>query len=145
MASVITLNKKHSSKQVVLMNYTLGKNFLQLLLLKVCETFLFRQSNNVYSILWSVSVFFPFLENRRPNRCWLWEENLVFHMQIFNLTCQSVNLFSKIAVNGVSAYFCGVHKNHLRLQFRSSFKNTTGGCSCTYIHREFDDIYKSGN
>ena len=48
---VITLNKKHSSKQVVSMIYTLGKNFLQLLLFKVCEMFLFRQSKEVGSIL----------------------------------------------------------------------------------------------
>ena len=31
-------NKKYSSKQVVSMIYTLGKDFLKLLLLKVCET-----------------------------------------------------------------------------------------------------------
>ena len=56
----------------------LGKTFLQLLLLKVCETFLFGQSNKVYSMLWSVRVFFAFLE--RQNRYWLWEESFVFHM-----------------------------------------------------------------
>ena len=46
----------------------LGKTFLQLPLFKVCETFLFRQSKKVSSILWSVWVFFAFLEKRRPNR-----------------------------------------------------------------------------
>ena len=43
-----------------------------------------------------------------------------------SLMCQSVNLFGKIALkdaNCVFAYFCGRHKNQLRLQFRSSFKN----------------------
>ena len=68
----------------------LGNTFLQLLLLKVCEAFLFRPSSNVYSILWSVQVFFAFLEKRRPNRYWLWEENLVFCMQIFSLTWYKV-------------------------------------------------------
>ena len=77
---VITWHKKHSSKQVISMIYTFGKDFLQLLLLKVCETFPFRQSNKVYSILWSARVVFAFPEKRRPNRYWLWEENLVFHM-----------------------------------------------------------------
>ena len=115
---VITWHKNYSSKQVISMIYTFGKDFLQLLLLKVCETFLFKQSNKVYSILWSARVFFAFLEKRRPNRYWLWEENLVFHMQIFILMCQSIHLFSKIAVQNVdwdSPYFCGGHKNSLRL------------------------------
>ena len=42
----------------------LGRTFLQPLLLKVCETFLFRQSKKACSILWSVWVFFAFLEKR---------------------------------------------------------------------------------
>ena len=61
----ITRNKKHSSKQVV---FILGKTFLQLLLLKVYETFLFRESKKVGSILWFVRVFLPFLEKRGPKR-----------------------------------------------------------------------------
>ena len=77
---VITWHNKHSSKQVISMIYTFGKDFLQLLFLNVCEAFLFRQSNKVYIILWSARVFFAFLEKGRPNRYWLWEENLVFHM-----------------------------------------------------------------
>ena len=39
---------------------------------------------------------------------------------------QSVNLFLKTAVEHVGcvfAYFCGRHKNNLRLSFPSSFKN----------------------
>ena len=71
------------------MIYTFGKYVFAAATLKVCETFLFRQSKKVYSILWSVRVFFAFLEKRRPNRYWLREENLVF---------QSVNLFLKIVV-----------------------------------------------
>ena len=72
------------------------KDFLQLLLSKVCGTFLFRQSKKFYCILWFVRVFFQFLDKRRPNRYWSWEENLIFHMKTFSLTCQSVNLFSKM-------------------------------------------------
>ena len=70
-----------------------GKTFLQLLLLKVCETFLFRENKKACSSLWSVSVFFAFLEKRRPKKYFLQEVNLVFHMQILSLMCQSVNLF----------------------------------------------------
>ena len=32
------------------------------------------------SILWSVWVFFAFLEKTRSNRYCLWEENLIFHI-----------------------------------------------------------------
>ena len=53
--------------------------FLQLLFLKVWETFLFRQSKKVSSILWPVWVFFAFLMKRRSNRCCLSEENLVIY------------------------------------------------------------------
>ena len=49
--------------------HTWDRLFLQLLLLKACETFLFRQCRKVCSILWSVSVFFAFLEKRRSNKC----------------------------------------------------------------------------
>ena len=40
----------------------LGKDFLQLLLLKVRETFLFKMINKVYDIPWSVRIFFAFIE-----------------------------------------------------------------------------------
>ena len=40
----------------------LGKDFLQLLLLKVRETFLFKMINKVYDIPWSVRIFFVFIE-----------------------------------------------------------------------------------
>ena len=65
---VITWNKKHSSKQVVSILGYLGKTFLHLPLLKVYETFLFRQSKKVGGILWSVRVLFAFLEKRGPKR-----------------------------------------------------------------------------
>ena len=45
----------------------LRKTFSQLLLLKICETFLFRQSKKVCSILWSAWALFALLEKRRPN------------------------------------------------------------------------------
>ena len=76
----------------------LRKTFLKLLFLKVCKTFLFRQSKKVCSIFGSTLAFFAFLEKRKPNRYCLLEENLVFHLQIFSLMCQSVNLSWKIAV-----------------------------------------------
>ena len=44
---VITWNKKHLSKQAVPITYAFGRCFLQLLLLKSCESFLFRQSKNM--------------------------------------------------------------------------------------------------
>ena len=44
---------------------TLGKDFLQLLRLKVCETFLLRQNKKAYSILWSALVFLAFLEKSK--------------------------------------------------------------------------------
>ena len=53
---------------------------LQLLLLKVCETFLFTQSKEVCSILWSAWAFFAFVVKRRSNSYCLWEENLVLGM-----------------------------------------------------------------
>ena len=62
------------------------KGFLELLLLKVCGSFLFRQSEKKTSgSLWSVRVFFTFLEKRRLNKYCLWEANLVFYMNIFAL------------------------------------------------------------
>ena len=76
----------------------LGRTFLQLPLLRVWETFHFRQSTKVCSIILSTWVFFAFLGKRRRNRYCLREEKLVFHMQIFSLMWQSVNLFWKIAV-----------------------------------------------
>ena len=53
----------------------------------------------------------------RPNKYCLREVNLVFHMYIFSLMCQSVNLFRKIAVSNIGCvfvYFCGGNKSDLR-------------------------------
>ena len=47
---VITRNTKHSSKQVVSMIHTLGKDLFAAVLFKVCEMFLFRQNKEVDSI-----------------------------------------------------------------------------------------------
>ena len=52
--TVITRNKNHSLKQIISMIYIHRKDFLELLLFKVCEMFIFRQSKEVGSILWSV-------------------------------------------------------------------------------------------
>ena len=43
------------------------QDFLELLLLKVCESFQFRQSEKTCNLLWSVLIFFAFLEKERPN------------------------------------------------------------------------------
>ena len=72
------------------------KTFLQLLLLKICETFLFRQSKKACSIIWSTWVFFAFLEKRRPNKYCLWKLSLVFHIK--RLSCQSVHLLCVLVV-----------------------------------------------
>ena len=72
------------------------KTFLQLLLLKVCETFLFRQRKKACSIIWSTWVFFAFHEKRRPNKYCLWKANLVFHIKRFGW--QSVHLFCALVV-----------------------------------------------
>ena len=62
----------------------LRKTFIQLLLLKICETFLFRQSKNVCSTLWFVLASFGFLEKRRPNRYCLWKKKISFpHVHIY--------------------------------------------------------------
>ena len=87
--------------------------------LKLCGSFLFRQSKNTNSILWSVWVFLAFLEVKRLNKYCLWEANLVFDIWVFGLMWQSVNLLWKtadlICVGCVFAYFCGGHKKNFRL------------------------------
>ena len=66
---VITCNKNNLSKQVVSMTYTLEKRFFAVaILLKVCKSFLFRQSKKTCGILWSAGVFFGFSEKRRLNK-----------------------------------------------------------------------------
>ena len=41
------------------------KGFLQLVLVKVCGSFLFRQSKKTRGILWSIQAIFAFLEVRK--------------------------------------------------------------------------------
>ena len=60
---VITWNKNHSSKQVLSMIYTLGKDISAASTFKgfsdkPLKRFLFRQSKKAYSILWPTLVFF---------------------------------------------------------------------------------------
>ena len=73
---VIRWNKKHSRK-----------SFSSLLFLKVCESFQFRQSKNTCSALWSVWMFFAFLDKRRPNTCCLWE-GLKWICKFFEINAQ---------------------------------------------------------
>ena len=115
---VITQNKKHSLKQIASWYTHLGKIFLQLLLVKVCETFLLRQSKNASGILWFVWDFFAFLGKRNQidsvheNKTW-------FSICRYLVWCaKRVNIFWKITVQNlvpVSTYFCGGHKNNLKL------------------------------
>ena len=95
---LITCNKKHLLKKVNI--HTEQTFFVQLLLLKVCESFLLRQSKKTCSILWSAQIFFSFLGKR--------EENLI-----------QVNLFLYIKnVGCVFGYLCGVQKIHLSVGFK---------------------------
>ena len=43
-----------------------------------------------FCILWSLWVFLVLLENRRANKCWLWEINVVFHIYILSVWCAKV-------------------------------------------------------
>ena len=58
---------------------------MQLLLSKVCESLRFGQSKKTWEVLWSVRVFFAFKEKRRPDKYYLWEENLISYMNVFSL------------------------------------------------------------
>ena len=64
---------------------------MELLLLKVCGSFIFRQSDKTCGIPWSVWVFFAFLEVRRLNKYCLWEANLVFYRNIL-VWCDKVKI-----------------------------------------------------
>ena len=77
------------------MTKTLGKEFFAASTFKGSWDVYLRQSKKACSILWSVWVFFAFLEKRRPEKYCLLEVNLVYHIQIFSLVCKSVNLFEK--------------------------------------------------
>ena len=67
--------------------------------------------------MWSVCVSFELLvEVRRLNKYCLWEENLFLYMQVFLLMWQSI-----------------------RLQFRSSFKDTMG-YSIKKLDKEVEDV-----
>ena len=71
--------------------YTGEKTFCSCVFL-LCGSFPFRQSKKTRGIIWSVWVFFSFLEIKRRNKYCLWEANLIFYMQIFGLMRRSVNL-----------------------------------------------------
>ena len=114
----------HRSKLCQLHRQHWRKGFSHQPLLKVCASFLFRQSKKTRGILWSVGVFFAFL--KRQNKYCLWEANLVFCMQVFGLTWRSVNLLWKTGILKcwfVFAYFYGGHKHNFCMLFRSSFNN----------------------
>ena len=61
------------------------KRFLELLLLAVCGSLLFRQSEKTCVVLWSAWVFIAFLQVRTLSKYCMWVSNLVFYMYIFGL------------------------------------------------------------
>ena len=98
---------------------------MQLLLLKVRESFRFWQIKKleVYFGLYEPS--FSFIDERGPNKYCSCEVNLISYMLVFSLMDQVVNLARKLAVSNVGCvfvYFCGGHKNNFPIWFRSSFK-----------------------
>ena len=70
---------------------------MQLPLLKVCGSFIFRESKKACDILWFTWAFFAFLEVKRINKYSSWEANSVFYMYVFRSMWQSVDLLWKIA------------------------------------------------
>ena len=56
------------------------KRFLQLVLLKVCKSFLFGQIKTLVEQFDLFEIFFAFLEDGTPKKYSLWETNLVFCM-----------------------------------------------------------------
>ena len=87
---VITLNKKHALKQALSMTYTLGKTFLQLLLLNICESFFFTESKKIVSMLWSMWAFFTFQERRRTST--------LYKKQIYYSTCTCLVWYTKVYI-----------------------------------------------
>ena len=92
---VITLNKKHSSKQVASVTYTLEKKCLQLLLLKVCESFRFGHIKKLEGYFGLYESSFTFIEKRRPHKCCLCKVNLISYTQVFSLMGQDMNQLDK--------------------------------------------------
>ena len=75
------------------MTYSMEREFLKLLLLKVYGSFLFRQTKKMCGIFWSVWVFFAFLRVRRLSKYCLWEENLVFYICIYLVWCDKLRIY----------------------------------------------------
>ena len=74
--------------------YTLEKRFLQLLLLKVCESFRLGQLEMYFGLYESS---FTFIEKRQANNYCLCEVNLISYMQVFSLMGEDANLARKIS------------------------------------------------
>ena len=122
---VIKWNKKHSSKLVVSITRTLEEMFFAARTFEGLWVVSFETEWKNLCVLWSVWVFFAFLEKRRPNNYCLWEVNLISYIQVFRWMCQNVNLVWNIVVwdiGCVFSYFYGGHKNNFPSWFRSSFK-----------------------
>ena len=124
--------KKHLSKQVVSITCTLEETFFAAATFEGLWVVSFETEWKNLCLLWSVWVFFAFLETRRPNNYCLWEVNSISYMQIFSLMYQNVNLVWNMIVWNVGcvfSHFCGGHKNNFPSHIRSSFE----GHSCYHI------------
>ena len=71
------MENSYLSKLVVPKTHTEERFFSVTILLKVCESCLFRQNKKN---CWSVWVFFGLPEKRRPSKYYLWEVNLFFYI-----------------------------------------------------------------
>ena len=69
-----------------------SKNFLQLLFLKVCESFKFGQIKKLEVYFGLFESPFTFIEKKRPIKYCLCKANLISYMLVFNLMGQDVNL-----------------------------------------------------
>ena len=63
-----------------MLHHHFGKTFFTAATFKGFSDVSFQKSKKVGSMIWSVWVYFASLENGRPNRYCLWEENIAFHM-----------------------------------------------------------------
>ena len=91
------------------------KSFLQLLLLKVCESFRFGNIKKLEVHFCLHESYFTFTEKRRLNKYCLCKVNLMLYVQVFSLIGQDMNLAPKVVVQNVGCiftYFCGGRKNN---------------------------------
>ena len=101
----LSYRTKNICRSNCIYNIHTGELFLQLLLLKVCESFRFRQIKKLEVYYGLQEFYFTFTEKKRLNKYCLCEVNLVSYMQVFSLMGQDVNLTGKIAALVVFSTF----------------------------------------